>query len=168
MQNSFFQAICRVGIFMICAQAVIHFRPQESYEKYLKLMVSVMVLIQLLLPIGGFLLGGGGQEAARLLGEFKQELEESMKKAEDNAAEADALLERMTLEELRRQLEQRNADTAGNAGGRESEMSEEGAGNAGGQESGMSEEGAGSDGRQESEIYVEPVKPVVIGGEAPE
>lgn len=30
MQNLFFQTICRVGIFMICAQAMIHFRPQEA------------------------------------------------------------------------------------------------------------------------------------------
>ncbi len=46
MQNSLFQAICRVGIFMICAQAIVHFRPQEAYEKYLKLLISVMVLVR--------------------------------------------------------------------------------------------------------------------------
>ena len=57
MQNLLFQAICRVGIFMICAQAIVHFRPKEAYEKYLKLLVSAMVLVQLFLPLGG---GGPG------------------------------------------------------------------------------------------------------------
>ena len=67
MGNTLFQAICRMGIFMICAQAVVHFRPKESYEKYLKLLVSVIVLIQVFLPIGSFLLGDGRQNAARAL-----------------------------------------------------------------------------------------------------
>ena len=105
MQNSFFQAICRVGIFMICAQAIVHFRPHPQYEKYLKLLVSVMVLIQLFLPVGGFLLGGGGQEAAKILEQFGLELEQSIKDAAENAAAADAVLEQMTLEEIMRQLE---------------------------------------------------------------
>ena len=105
MQNSLFQAICRVGIFMICAQAIVHFRPQEAYEKYLKLLISVMVLVQLFLPVGSFLLGGGGQEAAELLRQFGADLEESMKAASENAAATDALLEQMTLEEVMRQLE---------------------------------------------------------------
>ncbi len=106
MWNSFFQAICRTGIFMICAQAVVHFRPQESYEKYLKLLISVMVLVQLFLPVGSFLLGGGGQEAAELLRQFGLDLEESMRMATENAAETDAILEQMTLEEIMRQMEE--------------------------------------------------------------
>ena len=106
MQNLFFQTICRVGIFMICAQAMIHFRPQEAYEKYLKLLVSIMVMIQLFLPVGSFLLGGGGQQAADMLEQFKGELEENMADAERKAAEAEAVLEQMTLAELRRRLEE--------------------------------------------------------------
>ncbi|MDE6926541.1 MAG: hypothetical protein K2P59_15025, partial [Acetatifactor sp.] len=60
--NSLFQTICRIGIFMICAQTVIHFRPQESYEKYLKLLVSAMVLIQMFLPVSRLLFHGDGGE----------------------------------------------------------------------------------------------------------
>jgi hypothetical protein len=36
---------------MICAQAVINFRPDASYEKYLKLLMGVMVLILILKPV---------------------------------------------------------------------------------------------------------------------
>ena len=105
MYNSFFGAICRTGIFMICAQAIIHFRPQEAYEKYLKLLVSIMVLIQLFLPLGSFLLGGDDQKAADALEQFKQEMERSMREAEENSAAMDALLEQMTLEEVRSRIE---------------------------------------------------------------
>ena len=138
MQNLFFQAICRVGIFMICAQAMIHFRPQEAYEKYLKLLVSVMVLIQLFLPIGSFLLGGGGQEAKDMLERFRQELGQSMAEAEKKAAETDAVLEQMTLEELRKRLEEQAAE--GQTAGGTEEMGED----AGGQR-----DGTGAAGRRE-------------------
>ena len=66
MQNSLFQAICRMGIFLICVRTIIHFRPQEAYEKYLRLLAGIMILIQLLLPVGKYLLGRGGQEAAEM------------------------------------------------------------------------------------------------------
>lgn len=125
MWDSFFQAICRVGIFMICARAVIHFRPQEAYEKYLKLLVSVMVLVQLFLPLGGFLLSGGGQEAAEGLSRFGAELEESMRTATENAAKTDALIEQMTLEEVRRALEGQEEEKAAQTGEGNEEKTEE-------------------------------------------
>ena len=69
-----FQAICRIGIFMICVRAVIYFRPNESYEKYLRLLAGILIMIQLFLPVGRLLLGRGGQEAAQVLQQFRREL----------------------------------------------------------------------------------------------
>ncbi len=106
MQNILFQTICRVGIFMICAQAIVHFRPREAYEKYLKLLVSVMILIQLFLPVGNFLLGDGAREALKRLEQFRTELEQEMEEASREAAMTDAMLEEMTLEEVRRRAEE--------------------------------------------------------------
>ena len=105
---------------MICAQAMVHFRPQQMYEKYLKLLVSVMVLIQLFLPLGGFLLGGNQQEASVALEQFKQELEQSMEEAQENAVAADALLEQMTLEEVRSRVEAQMEETIENGSKEES------------------------------------------------
>lgn len=109
MQNILFQTICRIGIFMICAQAIIHFRPRETYEKYLKLLVSVMIMIQLFLPVGSFLLGGGIEQTLEGLELFRYQLEQEMELAAQEAAEADALLEQMTLEEVRRRMEEQNS-----------------------------------------------------------
>lgn len=111
MTNNLFQAICRTGIFMICAQAIVHFRPQESYEKYLKLLVSVMVLVQLVLPLGSFLAGVGGEDASGQLESFRENLEQSMEDARQRAEETNALLEQMTLEEIRRLMEEQAAET---------------------------------------------------------
>ena len=41
-----------MGIFLICAQMLIHFRPKSSYVKYLRLLVSLILLAQFIEPIG--------------------------------------------------------------------------------------------------------------------
>lgn len=95
---------------MICAQTILHFRPNASYETYLKLLVSVMILIQLFLPIGSLFSGGGRDGAAKQLESFRASLEEGMRLAEEQAAETDRILEQMTLEQLRNLAEQQNAE----------------------------------------------------------
>lgn len=140
--NGLFQTICRIGIFMICAQTVIHFRPEESYEKYLRLLVSVMVLIQLFLPVGRLLFHGDSQELARKSEEFLGELEAEISAAEIRAYESDALLEQMTLEEIRRRVEEQTSwETVGVEGRSESEET-----NVNGQISGSGPDRAGEDG----------------------
>ena len=62
--EALFQAICKIGIFVICARTIVHFRARETYEKYLRLLVGIMVLIQLFWPVGTLLLGSGGQKGA--------------------------------------------------------------------------------------------------------
>jgi len=102
---------------MICAQAVIHFRPQEAYEKYLKLLVSAMVLIQLFLPVSRILFHGDSEELAMKSQAFLEGLEAEMSAAESKAYETDTLLEQMTLEEVRRRVEEaRAAEESGEAG----------------------------------------------------
>lgn len=103
------QTICRIGIFMICAQAIIHFRPRETYEKYLKLLVSVMILIQLFLPVGSFLLGEGMEQTLEGLELFRDQMEQEMEAAAREAEAADKLLEQMTLEEVRKRMEEQNS-----------------------------------------------------------
>lgn len=110
--DGLFQIICRTGIFMICAQAIIHFRPQEGYEKYLKLLASAMVLVQIFLPVGSFLSHGDSEGLAEKQEAFLKGLEEEMSAAESRAFQADSLLEQMTLEEVRRRVEEARAQAA--------------------------------------------------------
>lgn len=105
-----FDAICRVGIFMICAQAILHFCPKSAYEKYLKLLVGVSVLLQLFLPVCRLLPGSGLKETAKGLEEFRTQLMSGMEQTQEELQQADALLEKMTLEEVRKRMEE--AETA--------------------------------------------------------
>lgn len=45
-----FENIRRIGVFMIAAQAVIHFAPGRQYEKYIKLISSVIILFLFVRP----------------------------------------------------------------------------------------------------------------------
>lgn len=112
MGSALFQAICRTGIFMICAQAITHFRPQESYEKYLKLLVSIMVLIQIFIPLGNFMTGFGSSNLSGRLKDFQNGLEQSMEEARERAEKTDKMLEEMTLEEVRRRMEEQAVQNA--------------------------------------------------------
>ena len=97
------EAIIRMGIFMICAQVLIHFRPNGSYEKYMKLLVSVMILAQLFFPVMNLFLEEG-QQMEDLVVQFQQQIEESRKEALSSVGEVEGLMDRMTSRELERQL----------------------------------------------------------------
>ncbi len=134
---------------MICAQALLHFRAQETYEKYLKMLVSIMILIQLFIPVGAFFMGEKKDETAEALRQFKQDMEAGIQAAEENAAAADAILEQMTLEEVQSCMEEQAEEQEGVKG----EEQEDGSPNL-------------NSGR--ADIEVEPIEPVSVGTGSPE
>lgn len=71
--NTLVELIKKIGIFMIAAQAVIHFAPDIKYAKYMKLIVGIMVLLQFLSPIYEIV---NGMEAdwGKRLADIEQEL----------------------------------------------------------------------------------------------
>ena len=89
-----YHVIGQVGIFLICAQTLVHFRPRESYEKYLKLLLSVMLLIQLLQPLltvlGGDEIAGTDVQAAEFAEEIRTVLEQAAMQAEQTEDEIQA------------------------------------------------------------------------------
>lgn len=49
--NTLVGTIQKIGIFLIAAQAIMHFAPGTAYTKYIKMIVSIMVLVQFLSPV---------------------------------------------------------------------------------------------------------------------
>lgn len=89
-----YRVIGQAGIFLICAQTVIHFRPKESYDKYLKLLLSVMLLLQLLQPVLSAL-GGESPNAQEQVTEFTEELQTVLLRASEQAGQAEEEAENM-------------------------------------------------------------------------
>lgn len=163
--NGLLQTICQIGIFMICAQAVVHFRPQAAYEKYLKLLVSAMVLIQLFLPVSRFLFRGDGGDLEQKTQAFLEGLEEEMSAAERRAYETDALLEQMSLEEIRRRVEESAPGETVTEGGGTEGIGTEGIGTEGIGTKGIGTEGIGTEGIGTEGIGTKGVETESIGTE---
>lgn len=173
MFQEFFRAICQVGIFMICSQVILHFRPNKDYEKYMRVLVGAMVLLQIFLPMVRLFNGDGISGLEGSINKFAQEIEASRREAEASGVEADHILEKMTLEQVRKALAQRQEQEEENQQGQQSAVQEQ-------QETVQEKQGQlqeqqnqqetvqGMQGQQETEVersvVIDPIE-VTIGGE---
>lgn len=76
MGASFLEFMKQIGIFIICAHSLLHFSAGKSYEKYLKLLVGIMVLAQFAIPFGEIFLGKETGKVWEEAERFQRELEE--------------------------------------------------------------------------------------------
>ena len=106
MWENFFHAVCRVGVFVICAQAILCFRPRQSHEKYLKLLVSVMILVQIFQPVARILGAEGSGEIQERIAWFQEQLDQEMARSAGEGMVSQELLDRMTLSQVRERLEE--------------------------------------------------------------
>lgn len=97
--------IGKIGIFMICAQAILQFRPKESYEKYLRLLCGFMILLQVIQPVSALLFGGSPVVLERSVQEFQSAMEDSMQEAARKAEAAQKQLEQQSIKEVQERAE---------------------------------------------------------------
>lgn len=98
------QVIRRVGIFIVCAQTIVHFKPNGSYEKYLKLLVSIMVMVQLVTPILRLLGGGEDIDFSGAVGQYEKVLYEGREQINITNVMAEEMVENQTMEEINSRL----------------------------------------------------------------
>lgn len=140
MWEGLLNSIRQIGVFMICAQALIHFKPKGSYEKYLKLLVSSMILVQILSPVAALLSGGGGQSLEERIAFYGKSFDRGL----GEAAVQEYRIEQLRQSLLETQLEALDIPQQGES----QEMAVD--------------EGAGQDSRKETgEINIQ-IDPVVI------
>lgn len=101
-------AIRQIGVFMIAAQAVVHFAPGKQYERYIKSVSGIIILILFLRPV--LQLAGADWEEPQALLEKWEELADmpdfsvTMQKG-GAAGEVSALVETELRERLNGELE---------------------------------------------------------------
>lgn len=123
MWDALLSSIRQMGVFMICAQALIHFKPKGSYEKYLKLLVSAMILVQLLSPIAALLSGKDGLSLEERISLYTDSFDQGLGEATMQEYRIDQLRQSLleaqmqTLDISSQGVEQ---ETAGESAGRES------------------------------------------------
>ena len=95
MWEGLLNSIRQMGVFMICAQALLYFKPKGSYEKYMKLLVSAMILVQLLSPVAALLAGKGGASLEERIAYYTNSFEQGM---------GEGALEEYRMEQIRQYL----------------------------------------------------------------
>ena len=95
MWEGLLNSIRQMGVFMICAQALLYFKPKGSYEKYMKLLVSAMILVQLLSPVAARLAGKGGASLEERIAYYTNSFEQGM---------GEGALEEYRMEQIRQHL----------------------------------------------------------------
>ena len=105
------ETVCQITVFMICAQAMIHFRPKDSYEKYLRMLLGAMILIQIFQPFCQLFCGVTGQELVASVEQFQRELDFGLEEASKQALLAGQKLEDMSLLEVQERLMRQENET---------------------------------------------------------
>ncbi|HKM33158.1 MAG TPA: stage III sporulation protein AF [Lachnospiraceae bacterium] len=104
MGDGLLQTIRQVGVFVICAQMILHFKPAESYGKYIRLLVSVMVLVQLFVPIMGIFIKSDAGNFTERISYYEDILSENMEDISVTCENAEQMLNNMTMEEIKTRI----------------------------------------------------------------
>lgn len=90
--------IGQIAIFMICARTLLHFRARESYEKYLKLLVSLMLLVLLIEPLMECFGRGKEGDFLQRIQVYNYRLQDILENEKLNNEEISEILSHMTME----------------------------------------------------------------------
>ncbi|MCL2253555.1 MAG: stage III sporulation protein AF [Lachnospiraceae bacterium] len=75
MLYDFLEFIKRIGIFLICAECLLYFAPGNSYQKYIRVLVGFMILMQFMVPVRTMLGGNDLADIESQVNEFRVEME---------------------------------------------------------------------------------------------
>lgn len=105
MGAQFLELLKKVTVFMLAGQLIVHFLPAGGYEKYVKMMISIMVLSQIVLPIlslGKFDAAGVYDSA---MDKYEQEIEKIGMQVEESDFEGRDYQEEALSMTVRQKLE---------------------------------------------------------------
>ena len=78
MGSGLMELLKRVTVFMLAGQVILHFLPSGGYEKYVKMVISIMILSQIAVPV----LSLGGFDGKRVFDQAMAEYEAEMERIE--------------------------------------------------------------------------------------
>lgn len=104
MGYSFLDFMKRIGIFIVCAQSFLHFTAGKSYEKYVKLLIGIMILAQFIVPVRMIFHDGESGELWDEIERFTRELQ-SVTESLDIDFESENDMADMLEEEIKEKIE---------------------------------------------------------------
>ncbi|HKM04680.1 MAG TPA: stage III sporulation protein AF [Lachnospiraceae bacterium] len=78
MADQVIEMIKKLGIFIILSQTIVHFCPNNSYERYIRMLVGIMIISLVIIPIGGMFFSQAEFDYATRLREFEKEYDKAV------------------------------------------------------------------------------------------
>lgn len=72
--NYLLEVLGRIGIFIVLVQTLLHFKANESYEKYIRMLTNIMILSMLIIPVISIFKKNIPQEMNRQIAFYQQQL----------------------------------------------------------------------------------------------
>lgn len=111
--DSILEKIGQLAVFLICAQTLIHFRAADSYEKYIKLLVSLMLLILLFGPLGAIFGGESTGDLAEKIWMYEQGLQETVLNPTMQEEDIQVMIDSITEKKIREGIEYAEGEETG-------------------------------------------------------
>ena len=87
--------IGQVASFVICVGMLLHFRANESYEKYIRLCISLILLLFLTQPFFGIIHGVKGGDIMQMIQGFDSQMEEALLDMQPDEKDMEMILRSM-------------------------------------------------------------------------
>lgn len=87
--------IGQVASFVICVGMLLHFRAKESYEKYIRLCISLILLLFLTQPLFGIMHGVKGGDIMQMIQGFDNQMEEALLDMQPDEKDMEMILRSM-------------------------------------------------------------------------
>ncbi|MCL2050110.1 MAG: stage III sporulation protein AF [Lachnospiraceae bacterium] len=106
MINEFLEFIKRMGIFLICAESILYFAPGNSYQKYIRVLIGFMILMQFMIPVKAILTGQDRTSIENQVNEFRLQIESlsDEQSVEVFLPNQETLVEKSIAEEIKSRL----------------------------------------------------------------
>jgi hypothetical protein len=85
--------IGRVASFLICARMLLHFRAKESYEKYIRLCISLILLLFLTQPFFRLVHGVKSSDITWLIQNYDIQMEEALSEMQPKEQDLETVLQ---------------------------------------------------------------------------
>lgn len=124
MGERFLDLLKKITVFMLACRIILHILPSGNYEKYVKIIVNLMLLAQIAVPVLSLASDGAGEWFGQTLSQYGQEMEQITRRVQQAELPGTDYMENGLTEAAVQMLDQTAADYGCRLDG--AEVSEEG------------------------------------------
>lgn len=111
MESRFLEVIKDMGVFLLCIRSLMHFSAGKSYEKYIRMLSGLVIMMQLTIPVTQLYSDTSADELWKEVEYFETELAQNMEACQQGMPDTDTIqTEQIWKQEVMDRLQQQAAE----------------------------------------------------------